>query len=60
MRLQQQIDSQTILDLNNGDSCALSKVYSVYNDFVYQLGFRLLKEIGWNKYRIQFFYEIKE
>ena len=53
MNTQQQISNQMILDLKNGDSCALEKVYAVYADQVYRLAFRLLKDTGWSEDLVQ-------
>lgn len=53
MIIQQQIDSQTIMDLKNGDTFALSKIYAVYAEQVYHLAYKLLKDTGWSEDLVQ-------
>ncbi len=53
MSKQQHIDNQTIIDLQQGDTMALAKLYAVYATDVYQIAFTLLKDTGWSEDLVQ-------
>jgi len=53
MSKQQHLDNQMILDLKNGDTYALSKIYAVYAERIYCLAFKLLKDTGWSEDLVQ-------